>query len=254
MHTGADTITFNIPNTDTGYRSTTGVWTIQPTSAFSPLTDDSTCIDGTTQTANKGNTNSEGPEIELDGTNAGSVNGFWINNSSYNSIRGLAVNWFNSGINIWGPEAEGRNTIAGNYIGTDPTGKTDLGNTYYGIYLGLGAHHNIIGGQTAADRNIISGNDTGIYLSNAGVDSNLIIGNYIGTDVTGTIAIENSRGIELSYGPCANIIGGSDPGERNIISGNNESAIYMHNDCRNNVIIGNYLGTDVTGISTLPAI
>ena len=250
-HTGSDTITFNIPNTDSGYNSTTSVWTIQPASAFSHLTDNSTCIDGTTQTVNQGNTNSEGPEIELDGTNAGSVNGFWISNSSYNTIRGLTINRFNSGINIGGPGTEGRNTIAGNYIGTDPTGKSDLGNTNYGIYLGLGAHHNIIGGQTAADRNIISGNDTGIYLSSTGIDSNLIIGNYIGTNATGTIAIENGRGIELSYGPSANIIGGSDPGERNIISGSHETAVYMHHGCRNNVIIGNYIGTDVTGTAVL---
>jgi parallel beta-helix repeat protein len=250
-HAGADTITFNISNTDPGYSSSTGVWTIQPASAFPSLTDDSTYIDGTTQTVNQGNTNSEGLEIEIDGTNAGAVNGFWIGNSSYNTIRGLTINRFSTGINIYGSEAEGTNTIAGNYIGTDPTGKIDMGNLYNGIYLGIGAQHNTIGGRTAADRNVISGNETGIYLSNAGVDSNLIIGNYIGTDVSGTFVIENGRGIELSYGPSANIIGGSDPGERNIISGNHESAVYIHNGCRNNVIIGNYIGTNVTGTDTL---
>ncbi|MBN1352658.1 right-handed parallel beta-helix repeat-containing protein [candidate division KSB1 bacterium] len=243
-HTGSDTIVFNIPNTDPGYNAVTGVWTIQPASTFEYLSDDGTCIDGTSQTANQGDSNPEGPEIEIDGTLASSI-GFWIFESSANTIRGFVINRCANGIAIHG---SGRNIIAGNYIGTDAEGKSDMGNTGNGIYLANGTRHNIIGGQTAADRNVISGNDdTGIVFWSSGTDSNLIIGNYIGTDASGTSAIANGRGFEFGYGPEGNIIGGNDASERNIISGNMEAALYLHHDCRNNIIIGNYIGTDVTG-------
>jgi len=62
---------------------------------------DGTIIDSTSQTSCQGNTNPAGPEIELDGTNTHN-NGFWIDGSSDNIIRGLIINRFTSGINIQG--------------------------------------------------------------------------------------------------------------------------------------------------------
>ena len=94
-----------------------------------------------------------------------------------------------SGINISGNS----NTVAGNYIGTDATGNSGLGNYQEGISLVNGANGNLIGtdsdGQSdLIERNLISGNGrAGIGLFSA--SSNIIAGNFIGTDVTGTSAI-----------------------------------------------------------------
>ena len=55
-----------------------------------------------------------------------------------------------------------------------------------------------IGGTVTADRNLISGNQLGIQITNAGTGpyavpaDNVILGNYIGTDVTGKKALPNA--------------------------------------------------------------
>jgi hypothetical protein len=65
---GPDTIIFNIPTSDPGYAA--GVFTIRPGAPLPDLTDGGTVLDGTSQSANQGNTDPFGPEIELDGTAA----------------------------------------------------------------------------------------------------------------------------------------------------------------------------------------
>jgi hypothetical protein len=83
--------------------------------------------------------------------------------------------------------------IRGNFIGTDFSGTVDVGNTGDGISIGSG--NNIIGGNTAAARNIISGNGgNGIMINGAAATNNTIQGNYIGTDSAGTGALGNSQG------------------------------------------------------------
>jgi YVTN family beta-propeller protein len=79
---------------------------------------------------------------------------------------------------------------------------------------------------------------------------NIIQGNYIGTDVTGTSPLPNTYGINLS-GP-NNIIGGNSPEERNIISGNLQYGIVIQSaDATDNQVIGNYIGTDISGTGDL---
>jgi len=89
--------------------------------------------------------------------------------------------------------------------------------------------------------------DDGIELDVAG--GNTIEGNYIGTDVTGTIALGNNYGISVKSD--GNIIGGTNPGQRNIISGNNNWGIGFYVAASNNTVQGNYIGTDVVGTSAL---
>ena len=97
--------------------------------------------------------------------------------------------------------------------------------------------NNIIGGTTAADRNIISGNQ-GLPLDptaepTARASSSQAAvrpptsseGNYIGTDVTGMNPLANiGDGIEINNGASGNTIGGSTTGAGNLISGNDEPA------------------------------
>ncbi len=115
--------------------------------------------------------------------------------------------------------------IKGNYIGTDVTGTLPLPNNQ-GIHIEAAAQSNSIGGSSASERNIISGNTNyGIYITDSNTNGNLIKGNYIGTDVNGTAMLANGYGVHIILGAQNNIIGGSTAGERNIISGNHTYGI-----------------------------
>ena len=126
------------------------------------------------------------------------------------------------------------NVVRGNLIGTDASGTTALSNTKEGILLGAGASNNTIGGTTPAERNIISGNiQHGVHIRNQGGDptGNVVQGNYIGTDITGTIAlpngthfIPNMAGVHIA-GASNNTIGGTAPSAGNLISGNDKRGI-----------------------------
>ena len=82
------------------------------------------------------------------------------------------------------------NLIEGNFIGTDITGGNALSN---GIGVDLRDGNNVVGGTSAAARNVIGANNTGISISTS--TGNRIQGNFIGTDVTGTIALGLGDGI-----------------------------------------------------------
>ncbi|NJM40259.1 MAG: hypothetical protein HC853_05595 [Anaerolineae bacterium] len=143
------------------------------------------------------------------------------------------------------------NVIAGNYIGLDADGTTVArNNTSNTVSLGgirIETGSNTIGGLTAADRNVISGNlYSGIVLFGSGANSNIIRGNYIGTDAGGTLDRGNDQeGIDIDGGN-NNVIGGSNVNARNIISGNDSDGIEIDSG-DNNIVQGNYIGTDVTG-------
>jgi hypothetical protein len=145
-----------------------------------------------------------------------------------------------AGIQIFLPGSG--NTIQGNRIGTDAAGAAALPNMF-GINVGAGA--NTIGGTTAGAGNVISGNsETGVLLFTSG---NLVQGNYIGTDAGGTIALGNTNGILASASN--NTIGGTVAGAGNIISGNHIDGVLVIG--LGIVIQGNYIGTDVSGSSSV---
>ncbi|MCA9125378.1 MAG: hypothetical protein KDB11_34655, partial [Planctomycetales bacterium] len=96
------------------------------------------------------------PIIELNGAGAGGVSGLVLS-ANGSTVRGLVINRFSSvGILL---NIVTNSTIVGNYIGTDVGGTVDLGNTGTGITVN-GGSLNIIGGTTAAERNVISGNNS----------------------------------------------------------------------------------------------
>ncbi|MGI9324645.1 MAG: DUF4347 domain-containing protein [Pseudomonadales bacterium] len=136
------------------------------------------------------------------------------------------------------------NLIQGNLIGTDVSGTADLGNSDRGIQIESGASFNTIGGTTAAARNVISGNDNdGIIIADFdgfGTTGNVIQGNHIGTDITGTVALGNSgHGVHITT-PDNNTIGGAEAGAGNLIAFNNWSGILVQNSsAAGNAILGN---------------
>jgi len=153
-----------------------------------------------------------------------------------------------SGIFIQGNQPSGTQ-IQGNYIGVDVTGSASLGNSFNGIECS--SPDVLIGGTSAEARNIISANgNNGIAISfGSGVE---IAGNYIGTDLTGTVALSNGgQGIEVGGG--SNItIGGSGIGAKNVISGNSGHGIHLNGTSVSGVIIkGNHLGTTANGSAAL---
>lgn len=173
-------------------------------------------------------------------------------NSSFNIIggstpseRNVIAHSSDISIAITGLFGATGNAIKGNYIGTDPTGAVRA-NSGSGIVISDGASSTTIGGPGEGEGNVISGNGTGILVNG---DNTTIQGNYIGTDLSGTFSVYNgSGGIQIDSGS-GNEIGGDQPGEGNLISGNLNDAISAKGDT---VIQGNFIGTDVTGIAPLP--
>jgi len=157
-----------------------------------------------------------------------------------------------NGVTVWGSGSF--NTLAGNFIGIDSTGGVALGNARHGVQIGGMAHNNTIGGDTPAERNVISGNTwSGVQVTGLGTDYNLIKGNFVGTESTGTSALPNGNdGILFVEGARWNTIGGTNPGEGNLISGNLSSGVSIYGaNTDSNYVFGNTIGTDVNGTSDL---
>jgi CSLREA domain-containing protein len=249
----ADTIRFNI----TSGCSAGGVCKIQPTSALPALTDDGTTIDGYSQPGADEATDITPAEllIEIVGISVDSGSGLTIN-SAGNVIKGLVINGFMSqnGVEIYGSGAMS-NTVSGNYIGVNATGTAVTWGNGDGVSISGGAQNNTIGGDTAAERNVISGNiGDGVHIEGSGTTGNTVSGNYIGTNATGTAGLDNGfRGVYISGGAQNNTIGGHWTwGERNVISGNVQHGVLIYGSgTTGNIVSGNYIGTDEGGTAYL---
>src|SRR5439155_6991257 len=126
------------------------------------------------------------------------------------TVRGLVIQAFYWGIILPGP---GGNIIAGNYIGTDVSG-TQAAATSIGLWIS--SQNNTIGGTEPGAGNLISGIQQGVFLPG---NNNVVQGNSIGTDATGSRAFGDAVGVDIN-GSSDNVIGGTVPGARNLISGN----------------------------------
>lgn len=140
--------------------------------------------------------------------------------------------------------------VEGNFIGTNPAGNRAVANGAAGLDL-ENASAVTIGGTAAGAGNVISGNIYHGILLAGNQTGNLIEGNRIGTDLTGTLAVGNGGdGITLENS-AGNTIGGTTAAARNIISGNgrlihNSAGINISGNSPGNLIEGNYIGVDAT--------
>jgi CSLREA domain-containing protein len=217
---GADVINFNIAGTD--------VHTIAPASELPKITRTVT-MNGYSQPGAQSNSKTVGTDavlkIELSGAK---IFGSGLRIEAANStVKGLVINqWSTAGIWIDSSGATG-NKVTGNFIGTDASGTQDLGNTYHGVYIDYGKD-NTVGGTTAGERNVISGNNgNGVLIEGAGATSNKVTGNYIGTDKNGAAPLGNSsNGVYISAPN--NTVGGTTAGGRNTISGNAGSGVSIY--------------------------
>jgi uncharacterized repeat protein (TIGR01451 family)/CSLREA domain-containing protein len=226
-----DTIEFEIPG---------GVLTIAPATLL-PAISDPVVIDATTQTGWVGD-----PIVEIRGP------GNWglkITGGD-TTVRGLVVDRFHNEIVI---DGAGGNVIAGNFIGTNVSGTQDGGGAGTNdqqivIFSGAG---NVIGGTSAADRNVVAGTaPTQISLRSS---DNVVQGNFIGTNAAGTAAIPNgpgNTGVHVDgAGATGNLIGGTTAGAGNLISGNTSGIVIQGAET---VVQGNRIGTDATGTNAIP--
>lgn len=216
-------------------------------------------ISGAGATGNRVQGNYLGTDASGTADLGNAIHGVSVQNAADNTIGGTAVGAGNiisgndsSGLTFEGSGATG-NVAKGNYIGTDVTGTVALGNVFHGVHIS-NAPSNIVGGTTAAARNIISGSGAGgVSLQDSGTTGNVVLGNYIGTDVTGTAGLGNASvgGVSINDAP-SNTIGGTTVGARNVISGNDGPGIKIEGSgATGNLVQGNFIGTDVTGTDAL---
>ncbi|NQT62028.1 MAG: T9SS type A sorting domain-containing protein [Candidatus Marinimicrobia bacterium] len=174
--------------------------------------------------------------------------------TSYNIVGGISAISRNvisgnqgTGLRIYGSEAFG-NVVQGNIIGLDADGTSSLGNQWDGIDI-RDASDNLIGGANPGAGNVVSGHlDMGISINRDDVDplNNIIQGNLIGTDITGTLAQGNGASGVMLNNCESTLVGGSEPGAGNVISGNLSAGLWITSSDYN-LIKGNYFGTDISG-------
>jgi hypothetical protein len=166
------------------------------------------------------------------------------------TLNGGYANPFGGG----GGTGQGINVV-GNYIGLDLDGSI-AANIGYGVQINDSG--STIGGATAADRNVISGNGgggiqivdppTGFHIADP--VGALVLGNFIGTNVSGQAAAPNQgSGVTIAYG--GSTIGGDAAGDSNAIAFNAQSGVSMM--APGSLVLGNSIfnnsakGIDVEG-------
>jgi hypothetical protein len=183
--------------------------------------------------------------------------------SSYNTIGGSSPDGRNiissnaaNGVLVTDATTTG-NVIQGNYIGTDATGMSPLGNntspvvpgTYgnAGIHISDDGNGNIIGGTATGAGNLISGNlNQGILFTDGGGPGDRVQGNLVGVNAAGTGILFNGFNDVTVYGYSNLTIGGTEPGAGNIMNG---SLFISGNGA---VLQGNYFGTNPAGTAVFP--
>lgn len=262
---GADRIEFDLPTSDPGFVAATAHWRIDAASSM-PNNAGDLEIDGYTQSGAVANTlapdaGGTNAVLKVELRNAGSSQNTGLDAGSANFdarfvLRGLAISRFASQVVLVGG---GAHRVEGSFLGTDITGTTAslTGNTGLGIGVrvqGEGPYR--IGGELPAERNVLSGMFSGV-VAFAVPNGLRIAGNLIGTNAAGTTAIANRNyGVDIaSYRDVT--IGGTAPGARNVISGNELTAIQLGAGTApaafpNVRVLGNRIGTDWSGTQPIP--
>lgn len=216
---GTDTIAFDIPGS--------GPQVITPLGALPPITTPVT-IDGDTQPGSSANTSTTGdnalPMIVLDGsaiTNIAQSLGLQVQ-ADDSTVEGLDIENFGGiGVVLSGVD----DVVQGDFIGTDPTGMSAQPDS---LGIGVIGSGDVIGGTTAAARDLISGDDIGVAMASLSIGGTSLLtaeagstiqGDLIGTNATGTGNLGNAV-IGVALAGSGNVVGGTAAGQANTIAFN----------------------------------
>jgi hypothetical protein len=225
-----------------------GVRTITPASVL-PTVTKPVVIDGYTQPGAKANTLAIGNNavllIELNGN--GTIPQALTISAGASRVRGLVINRFDGGAILL--QTAGGNTVEGNWLGISASGTTLRNNSGTDIVIS-NSLNNLIGGTSPAARNVLVGSSGNGALTLFGGASATIQGNYIGMNAQGTAGLNAPGGITI--GTSGNLIGGTAPGARNVISGSRSLNIGAGIAAtKNNIVQGNTFGLNASGTTAL---
>ncbi len=155
-----------------------------------------------------------------------------------------------TGVWIQGPLSRG-NRVEGNRIGTILAGTAGMENGFHGVALFSGPSGNTIGGTGVGTGNTIGGLDD-YAIAAQSVRGNRYQGNFVGTDVTGTVALPTQIGI-ITFDARDELIGGVVAGARNLLSGCSVSGVTLRTfgSGGGNSVVGNAIGTNASGTAAL---
>ena len=106
----------------------------------------------------------------------------------------------------------------------------------------------IIGGDSAGQGNVISGNvNHGVTLDG---NNNLLMRNWIGLSVDGTTAVPNGWDGVRVFGD-GNWVGSFSSADGNVISGNAFSGVAIDTGASNTLVLNNRIGTSANGMSSI---
>lgn len=252
--------------------SGTGPFTIAPASHLPNLTNTAgITIDGYTQPGAAPNTAEHGSnatlEIQLSGQGP---NGFDALEATAgtNTIRGLSIYNFKHALWFEGTGTS-FNQVLGDFICTNAAGTwraPAVNSSAGGILIQDGSSHNYVGVSSSynpangppdvGDRNIISGcAHRGVIISYIHTNYNVVQDNVVGLNPSGTAALPNwSHGIDINFEAQHNLVGGPNPGEGNVVSGNIQEGVEVSHGNHNwyNDVVGNFIGTGIDG-TTAPS-
>jgi titin len=170
-------------------------------------------------------------ENDLIGTNPagnaalGNLTGIFVSNGPSANVFTLNVISGNGlGVGLFAGTTA--NVVTANLIGTNAAGNAALPNN---DGMQIGGIGNIVGGTTAAARNVISGNTRYGVLING--TSDLVEGNFIGTQKDGVHPLGNgASGVFVTGGGANNTIGGTKAGAGNIIANSGADGVLIGSD------------------------
>lgn len=206
------------------------------------------CYIGTDATGNA-STNSRGLGVSV-GTSNNVIGGTAPNTRNVIATTDTAITIFNLG---------NGNQVLGNYIGLNAAGNAAL-SVFQGVFVGTS--NNVIGGTTAAARNVIVANGQGGIIIQGGgpvvTSGNTVQGNYVGTDASGNISFGlGDQGIVIFNSSNNNLIGGTTPGAGNVIGGTRfglriDGFSAGSGPPSGNIVQGNFIGVGADGSTPVP--
>ncbi|MGE5276297.1 MAG: right-handed parallel beta-helix repeat-containing protein [Acidobacteriota bacterium] len=133
--------------------------------------------------------------------------------------------------------------VAGNTIGAGAGGAL-LGNGGEGVQIS-GASGNIV-----RDNTVVGSGRNGILVFSS-ASNNVVAGNFVGTDAAGKADLGNAGNGIIVSGADANTVGGTAPGDRNVVCGNGSNGIRIRSGAAGNVVRGNFVGVGPGGGSAI---